>query len=64
LIGFPSTQSPQIHQINTLVSFVTISQSFVAKESFITISQSFVAKEAWSYAKIVLKKERERKRKV
>jgi hypothetical protein len=53
LIGFPSTQSPQIHQKN-------------APSSFVTISQSFIAKEAWGYAKIILKKrekEREKYRK-
>jgi hypothetical protein len=39
-----------IHQIN-------------APSSFVTISQSSIAKEAWGYAKIIQKRERERKRK-
>jgi hypothetical protein len=37
-----------------------------APSSFVTISQSFIAKEAWGYAKIILKKrekEREKYRK-
>jgi hypothetical protein len=49
LIGFQSTQSPQIHQIN-------------APSSFVTISQSFVAKRGMGLCKNYLKRERERKK--